>query len=268
MALNAPEPVRARSDVQLQQFVQDGFIRLEGAFPRELAEEGRAIMWRDLGCDPNDRKTWTRPVIRLGYYGQEPFRKAVNSPTLHATFDQLVGKGRWRPRKDLGSFPVRFPHPDDPGDTGWHIDVSFPGEDCDPNERHDFSSWRVNVTSRGRALLMLFLFSDVTELDAPTRIRVGSHLDMARFLEPAGEAGMSHLVLTGEAGTVYLCHPFLVHAAQRHCGWTPRFMAQPPLPPAEPFRLMREDGNYSPVEIAIRHALKEGIPTRPQNPAA
>lgn len=36
---------------------------------------------------------------------------------------------------------------------------------------------------------------------------------------------------TGEAGTVYLCHPFLVQAAQRHQGTTPRFMAQPPLHP-------------------------------------
>src|SRR5258707_6599589 len=189
MALNAPEPVRARSDVQLQQFVQDGFIRLDGAFPRKLAEEGRAIMWRDLGCDPNDQKTWTRPVIRLGYCGQEPFRKAVNASTLHAAFDQLVGKGRWRPRADLGSFPVRFPHPDDPGDAGWHIDVSFPDEAGSWQEKKDFSTWRANVTSRGRALLMLFLFSDVGESDAPPRIKVGSHLDIARILEPAGEAG-------------------------------------------------------------------------------
>jgi hypothetical protein len=164
---------------------------------------------------------------------------------------------------------VRFPHPDDPGDAGWHVDVSFAGEDCDPNEQRDFSAWRVNVTSRGRALLMLFLFSDVGEEDAPTRIRVGSHFDMARFLAPAGEAGMSRLVMdqigagrpqalaTGEAGTVYLCHPFLVHAAQMHRGSVPRFMAQPPLDPAEPFRLDREDGDYSPVEIAIRQALQE-----------
>jgi hypothetical protein len=280
MPSNLPVPVRALSDAQLKQFVQDGFVRLDGAFPRELAEEGRAIMWRDIPFDRQDPSTWTRPVIRLPGYGGEPFRTVANTLVLHTAFDQLVGKDRWLPRDGLGTFPVRFPHPDDPGDAGWHVDLSFPGEDCDPNERHDFSSWRVNVTSRGRALLMLFLFSDVTELDAPTRIRVGSHLDMARFLEPAGEAGMSHLVLdrmgadrpealaTGEAGTVYLCHPFLVHAAQRHCGSTPRFMAQPPLHPAEPFRLMREDGDYSPVEIAIRCALKEGIPTRPQNPAA
>jgi hypothetical protein len=68
-----------------------------------------------------------------------------------------------------------------PGDTGWHVDLSFPGDSGDPDEKNDFLSWRVNVASRGRALLMLFLFSDVGEKDAPTRIRVGSHLDMARF---------------------------------------------------------------------------------------
>jgi len=270
MPAKEQRPLRALSDAQIRQFIHDGFVRIDRAFPRELADEGRAILWRDTGCDPDDRATWSRPVVRLGYYGQEPFRKAANTRLLHAAFDRLVGKGRWRPRPNLGSFPVRFPSPEDPGDAGWHVDVSFPGEDGDPNEQHDFSAWRANVTSRGRALLMLFLFSDVGELDAPTRIRVGSHLDMARFLEPAGEAGKSHMVLdemaahrpqavaTGEAGTVYLCHPFLVHAAQRHRGAAPRFLAQPPLGQAEPFRLEREDGDYSPVEIAIRQALREG----------
>jgi hypothetical protein len=263
------EPTRALESAQIRQFIQDGFVRIDRAFPRQLADQGRAILWRDLPCDPDDPASWTRPVIRLGYYGDEPFKTAANSPLLHAAFDQLVGKGRWRPRTNLGTFPVRFPSPDDPGDAGWHVDVSFPGEECDPNEQTDFSSWRVNVTSRGRALLMLFLFSDVGERDAPTRIRVGSHFDMARFLAPAGEAGMSHLVLdqmgaerpealaTGEAGSVYLCHPFLVHAAQMHRGSVPRFMAQPPLHPAEPFRLDRVDGDYSPVEMAIRQALRE-----------
>lgn len=272
MPSNAHEPVRALGDAQLRQFVQDGFIRIDNAFPRELAEQGRAIMWRDLPCDPDDPASWTRPVIRLGHYGDEPFRKAVNSPLLHAAFDQLVGNGRWRPRADLGTFPVRFPHPDDPGDAGWHIDVSFPGPTGNWDEKKDFSDWRANVTSRGRALLMLFLFSDVGQFDAPTRIKVGSHLDIARLLEAAGEAGMSHAMLgqlgaalarpeasaTGEAGTVYLCHPFLVHAAQMHRGSTPRFMAQPPLHSTEPFRLDREDGDYSPVELAIRRALQEG----------
>lgn len=247
---------------QVQKFIQDGFIRINHAFPPELADEGRALLWKDTGCDPQDPTTWTKPVIRLGGYAQEPFRKAANTPILHAAFNQLVGECRWSPRASLGTFPVRFPSPEDPGDDGWHVDASFPGED--PT---DFLSSRINVTSRGRALLMLFLFSDVGEKDAPTRIRVGSHLDVARLLEPAGDYGMSFMELaekldvttdrpqvlaTGEAGTVYLCHPFLVHAAQPHLGSTPRFMAQPPLYPAEDFQLHRTDGNYSPVEIAIR----------------
>lgn len=251
----------ALDDAQIKRFIEDGFIRLDRAFPRELADEGRELLWRDTGCDPHDPATWTRPVVRLGGYSQEPFRRAVNMPLLHATFDRLVGVGRWLPRQSLGGFPIRFPSPDDPGDTGWHADASFSGDD---------GSLRLNINSDGRALLMLFLFSDVGEDDAPTRIRVGSHLDVPRILEPAGDAGLSFIELperldldndqpialaTGEAGTVYLCHPFLIHAAQTVRGPRPRFMAQPPLIQAEPFRLHRDDGDYSPVEIAIRLGL-------------
>jgi hypothetical protein len=255
------------TDDQISRFIADGFIRIDGAFPRELADEGRAILWKDTGCDPKDPKTWTRPVIRLGQYGQEPFPKAANAPGLRAAFDSLVGAGRWTPRMTLGTFPVRFPSPEDPGDTGWHVDASFAGEHSDPG---DYLSWRVNVHSRGRALLMLFLFSDVTDVDAPTRIKVGSHMDVARLLAPHGEQGLSftgipaalggapggaEVSATGPAGTVYLCHPFLLHSAQPHRGKTPRFMAQPPLLPGVPLELRRDDGRYSPVEIAIRRAL-------------
>jgi hypothetical protein len=258
------KPVLSQS--QLEQFITDGFVRIDNAFPRALADEARAILWADTGCNPEDPSTWTRPVIRLNQYGHPPFRAAANTPVLHQAFDQLVGPGRWQKRGVLGTFPVRFPSPDDPGDTGWHVDASF-------NYEHpDFMEWRVNIASAGRALLMLFLFSDVGREDAPTRIRMGSHLDVARQLAPAGEPGMSlrelaadrfaqsahrtESLATGEAGTVYLCHPFLVHAAQPHRGRNPRFMAQPPLMPAEPLKLERPDQAYSPVETAIRRALE------------
>ncbi|MBR1222229.1 phytanoyl-CoA dioxygenase family protein [Bradyrhizobium sp. U87765 SZCCT0131] len=261
-------PTRALDAAQINRFIHDGFVRIDDAFPRALADEGRAILWRDLPCDPHDPATWTQPVIRLWYYDDPPFRQAVNTPVLRAAFDQLVGKGRWLPRSNLGSFPVRFPGTDDPGDTGWHVDVSFPDETAGAAET-DFSAWRVNVTSRGRALLMLFLFSDIGPHDAPTRLRVGSHRDMARLLAPAGDAGLNHLRLAevaadrpealavGPAGTVYLCHPFLIHAAQAHRGATPRFLAQPPLHPAQPLQIARADGAYAPVEEAIRLALQE-----------
>jgi hypothetical protein len=63
---------------------------------------------------------------------------------------------------------------------------------------------------------------------------------------------------TGHAGDVYLCHPFLIHAAQPHHGTVPRFIAQPPLDPAGLLELDRADGAYSPVEIAVRRGLGLG----------
>jgi hypothetical protein len=36
----------------------------------------------------------------------------------------------------------------------------------------------------------------------------------------------------------------------------PRFLAQPPLHPATPLRIDRADGDYSPVELAIRRTLQ------------
>jgi Phytanoyl-CoA dioxygenase (PhyH) len=251
--------------LQVEQFIHDGYVKLADAFSRDVASEARAILWRDTRCDPDDRSTWTRPVIRLGDYRDPPFIQSANTPRLHGAFDQLVGSGRWLARGSMGTFPVRFPSREIPRDTGWHIDPSF------DYEKADFMGWRTNIFSKGRALLMLFLFSDVEEEDAPTRIRAGSHLDIARRLAPAGEAGMTlgelavnnfdetayceEVHATGEAGTVYLCHPFLVHAAQAHRGTRPRFMAQPPLLPAVPIRLDREEGDYSAVEFAIRSAL-------------
>lgn len=260
------QPVTGLTAEEIASFIRDGFVRINQAFGRQTAEQARAILWKNTGCDPDDRSTWTRPVVRLDHFSQQPFQEAANTPELHQAFDQLVGPGRWWPRDTLGTFPIRFPSQDAPGDDGWHVDVSFGFEHA------DFMEWRANVSSRGRALLMLFLFSDVTANDAPTRIRIGSHADVARQLAPAGDAGLSlrelvangfgargvreEALAVGEAGTVYLCHPFLVHAAQRHRGTAPRFMAQPPLMPREPISLCRSDGDYSPVERAIVNAIQ------------
>ncbi len=203
--------------------------------------------------------------MRIGEIPNPHFREAANTTRLHAAYDALVGPGRWLPRGSLGTFPIRFPSTDDPGDCGWHVDASFGAEG-----ETDLLKWRVNVTSKGRALLMLFLFSDVGEEDAPTRLRVGSHMDVARALAPFGEEGLTlgelassefsesarrpEALATGPAGTVYLCHPFLVHGAQPLVrGTRPRFLGQPALLPKEPLDPWREGA--APVEQSIRLAV-------------
>lgn len=98
------------------------------------------------------------------------------------------------------------------------------------------------VTGRPHTVLLLTLLSEVGPDDAPTRIRVGSHRDMARVLgpDPVELAEMGRLVdeasaqrvaayATGEPGDMFLMHSFTVHAADEHRGRTPRFMAQAPV---------------------------------------
>lgn len=254
-------------DAQLASFLDNGYLHLPDAFPRALAAECREIIWRDLGTSPQDPGIWPAPVATRPDYTAAPFVAAAATPRLRAAYDALVGPGRWLPRKSLGGFVIRFPSAEPTVLDGWHVDASFPGPDSAPT---DYLSWRINIRSRDRALLMLFLFSDTGESDAPTRLRAGSHLDVARILEPAGEAGLTARELaaraepatahrptalaTGRAGDVYLCHPFLVHAGQPHRGTTPRFLAQPGLSPAQPLRITG-DGPFAPVETAVRTAL-------------
>jgi hypothetical protein len=246
---------------QVEDFIADGFVKVEEAFSTELARQCRDELWADIGLSPDRPEGWTRPVVRVGYKASPPFVEAANTPRLHKAYDQLVGEGRWIAPKAIGTIPIRFPSAESAGDEGWHVDMSF-GTDT-----QDFMAWRANVKSSGRALLMLFLFSDVGPDDAPTRIRKGSHSTIARELLPHGEAGATLRQLsadgyrsteacevesaTGAAGTVYLCHPFLVHAAQPHRGKRPRFMGQPPLLPKGEFDPALPP---SPVQIAIRRA--------------
>ena len=251
---------------QIDGFINNGFLKIENAFPVELADECRALLWEATKCDPGDPGTWTEPVIRITEMSAPPFREAANTPLLYKCFDLLVGAGNWLPRKTLGSFPIRFPSAQPAPDSGWHVDASYPGEVAD-----NYLEWRINIYSRGRALLMLFLFSDVDEQDAPTVVRVRSHIDVAKLLAPAGEKGLSftelaaqidqlpqhNMVLaTGKAGTVYLCHPFIVHAAQDHRGSTPKFMAQPPLLSRTDFNISHSATDHCPVEKAIMNALQ------------
>jgi hypothetical protein len=248
------------TEAQIQDFVRNGFVRLDGAVPGEVALQCQDQLWQSTGYDRADPRTWSDTLVRLGGLGTEPFRLAATAPALHEAFDQLVGHGAWIPRTGLGTFPLRFPGPGPAKEAGWHLEASFAGSS---------GEWRVNLRSRGRALLMLFLFSDIGVNDAPTRVRVGSHLDVPSLLRDHGDDGMEWMSLcqlavpasqhrpvelvTGRLGDVYLCHPFLVHAAQAHRGSTPRFMAQPPLEPLGDVDL--DTDTPSPVAQAILTGL-------------
>lgn len=254
------------SQAEIDAFVSDGYVAVRGAVPGAVLQDCRGVIWSELaghGVARDDPATWTAPVLRINCPEGGPFAEAGTTAPVWEACDQLIGAGRWWQRRGVGgTIPVRFPSEDDPGDTGWHIESSFQAGE----------QWRVNLASRGRGLLALYLFTDVTEADAPTRLRPGSHADVPPILAAAGDEGMdwgpaaqqaarasAHrptVAATGRAGDVFLCHPFLVHAASwPHRGRSPKMMAQPGVALHTQFPL---GSSPSPVETAILNGLAAG----------
>jgi hypothetical protein len=259
-------------------FVRDGYIVVRGAFDATTAAQCRDEIWAALAqTEPelrrDDPSTWTRPAIRMNTPTGPGLSAAAAAPALSQAYDELIGPGRWVPRADVGgTIPVRFPSEEYPGEIGWHIEGTWWGG----------SEYWTDVTSRGRGLLALFLFTDVGPSDAPTRLVLGSHLYAAAVLAEAAARGAPGLPggdvprrlrpssmcrtiaeATGQAGDVYLCHPFIVHTATwPHRGTGPRLMAQPGVEVPDGFRL--DGSDPSPVARAIVAGMGDSSQLRPE----
>lgn len=44
------------SDAKTEQFIRDGLVKIDAAFPRQLADEARAILWRDTAATSTIRR--------------------------------------------------------------------------------------------------------------------------------------------------------------------------------------------------------------------
>ena len=253
--------------ISIDCFAQDGFLVVRHAVAPDVIRACVEVIEDELrtrGFDTANAKTWTEPVVRLPCPEGPAFASAGTAPALQAVYDALLGPGHWIQRQGVGgTIPVRFPSTKEPGDAGWHIDGSYEVE----------GTWWVNVHSRHRGLLALFLFTDVSEEDAPTELLIGSHSDVPQVLAPFGKQGVffgdvvKHLPVstfqrpraraTGRAGDVYVCHPFLVHRATwPHLGHVPRILAQPEIAHREPFALRSDGVNVCVVEQAIIRSLE------------
>ena len=144
--------------LDVDRFIADGFVKIESAFDRDFGVRCQQQLWQTIGLNPADPNTWTESLVRVAGMDTPEFTAAANTDALHAAYNALAGPGRWRPRLGLGTFPLRFPSTEPARDAGWHVEASFYADD----------GMRLSLRSRGRALLMLFLFSDVGPDDAPT----------------------------------------------------------------------------------------------------
>ena len=249
------------SGAEIDEFVERGFVRVRGAFPRDVADAVRADVWSRIEPDEHDPSTWTSAVVRLNEVLEGwPF-SATWTDRVHAAFDQLAGAGRWRQviRFGQGWWPVSFPGFAEPPwqapDAGWHVDGQH---------------FHHTLAAPDQVLLPIFLYSDIGPGDGGTALAEGSHEVTARVLAEARPAGLSSKDLdrrmaaeprpnvveaNGEAGDVVVLHPFMVHAVSSNVGTRVRFITNPCMAGTGPLRI---EAPEAPVERAIAAAIASG----------
>lgn len=253
---------RTLTDQDLEQFLSKGYIKIEGAFPREVAEEWSRNCFQRLGYDMEDKSTWTETRIHMG--GDKYVEVKEFAPRVYDAICDLVGGEerldqpcRWSDHF-IVNVGVRADEPWEPaGPTtpGWHKDGDF---------------FRHFLDSPEQGLLVFVNWTDVVHLGGPTYVATDSVPVMAKFLaeHPEGvlpsEFNFKELVgqceqfeeATAKAGDVYLLHPYVLHAASQNPLRAIRIITNPPVHLKEPMNFDREaPSEFSPIELAVLRGL-------------
>lgn len=247
---------------QVEHFLEYGYIKLEGAFPPDVARAWVDRAWVRLGYDPDDPATWAEPRIHMP--GHESVEVKTFAPGVWSAVCELLG-GEERVKQpyrwsdafivNLGIDADKPWQPASPEVRGWHKDGDFFLHFLDSPEQ---------------GLLTIVLWSDVEHQGGPTYIATDSVGVVARYLaehpegvEPTafptkqlmGECRRFEEA-TGRVGDVYLMHPYMLHAASSNVRRLPRFITNPPVHLNEPMRFNRDDpAEHSPVERAVLRGL-------------
>lgn len=243
-------------------FEAEGYVRIRGAFSRDLALRMQKRMWQELrtelGIERDDRTSWRHPARDLRAAKFDFEQDQICTARLSGAIDDLVGAERWTPPANWGRVLTTFP-------DGTLDEWSVPRE-----------LWHWDYDLRGnvagmRFLFLFLFFSTVDPGGGGTLIVSGSHRLLERFfraLQPRDQmrrdaklrklflqsqpwlrllSGLdvgsedrigyfmdhSHDVdgipvrvveLTGAPGDVTICHPLLMHTVAPNRSDQPRFM--------------------------------------------
>lgn len=266
-------PYRTLSDNDVDHFLRKGYVKLEGAFPREVADQWSRDCFERLGYRMDDRSTWAEARIHMG--GSNFVQVKEFAPRVYDAMCDLLGGEerigqpvRWSDHfiVNLGIRADEPWEPAGPSTPGWHKDGDF---------------FRHFLDSPEQGLLVFVNWTDVVHQGGPTYVATDSVPVVAKFLaeHPEGvlpnEFDFKGLVsqcrefeeATGKAGDVFLLHPYVLHAASQNPLRLIRIITNPPVHLNEPMRFDRPDGDYSPVERAVLRGLGvDRYDFRPKSP--
>ena len=247
------------TDAQKQSFEEDGFTHLPGAVPPPVVSDMYDRLWALLEQTADVRRddptTWLADYVSSGL---QPLRKSDPAPSqssaLVTALDAVFGGKNWRDRPNWAQALVTFPKPGPwkLPNTIWHIDHPYRQpteitgvnvflfiEDVSPRcggtlaiqsspaiVRRFVSSVR-DIQTQKHGDLNKQLMRSHPWLQGLVK-RSPSDFDyIERYMERDTDVyGIPARVveLTGRAGDVILCHPWLVHAPSPNTSDQPRLM--------------------------------------------
>ncbi|KAH6679636.1 hypothetical protein B0J14DRAFT_504590 [Halenospora varia] len=283
------------TESQKQHFLTHGYLKLSSCFTRSQAASFTSNIWTRLGMSPEDKSTWGNTErLNMPWHCHVPVE--TFAPKAWSAMCQLLGgeeriqQGIFRSWSD--GFIVNFGREEFEGMgrgemdgrdlrelRGWHNDGDFFVHFLDSPEQ---------------ALLVIAIWSDIETHGGGTALACDGTKPIAKYMydHPEGVtpwmrslndpthnnyegpdfwntlasdttliSSSSFVEATGRIGDVYLMHPFMLHSASMNYLRIPRIITNPPVSLKEPFKLWREDGNYSLVEQKTLNDLgrPEGI---------
>jgi hypothetical protein len=231
-----------------QTFERDGIVKIPAAFTADDAARMRDVLWSELsarhGMDPADRSTWTtlRPT-GLKTTQKHQVASAILGPPLRSALDDLLGT--WIEPSHQGQVLVTMPtgEPWAVPHRQWHTDAGFDG----PEGLVAVKVWALlgdlepggggtpQVAGSHRIVARYLSTTDEREFKAVRDQVLRSDpwfrnlTSDERSIDPMDEADLDGLPvrvveLTGQAGDVYLTHPWILHSIAPNASDTPRMM--------------------------------------------
>jgi hypothetical protein len=269
---------------EIEHFITRGYVILRDCFTREAAASWVSAANRRISDDPlrwirgyassdasrdltrfdaRDPATWTWPRMDVDGDHRVPIEEFAPK-AWRAMCDLLGGEARIKTKQwsnyfavnccDQHEVPWKPPPPDAPS---WHFD--------DPSTRTRFSTYT-------HGLISLAYFSDVAPRAGGTFLAPASVGHVARKIaaspegvdlrdRASGPAIVTRceetLELTGEVGTVTLCHPLMAHSCSANPSGKVRYLGNTVIDLREPINLERRDpAAHSPIERSILRALQ------------
>ena len=250
------------SDEQAEQFLNQGFVKIDGCFDKADIQDWIDLAFNRLGYQPDNPTAWTEAKVHMPSMNSKEVAK-FSPKAWGAICDLMGGEERIKtPIQWRDGFIMNFNlGADQPWQSpsakvgGWHKDGDW---------------FRHFLDSPEQGLLSIVLWDDIRPRSGGTFLAADSIAPIARYLiqHPQGltpaEAQFGKLIdqcqdfleATGTAGDVFLLHPYILHAASQNPSGRVRIITNPAVSFKEPMDFNRSNpDDYCLVERTVLRAL-------------